>query len=294
MKRKNIKKFIIILSIGFLLCLFIQQFSGNNVFAEVNTSYGTPVGNAANGDQNEQKSNGLLGLLGIAVYGIGALIEWLTSCIMAMFTQTQFFPWADKIIFNNVSMLDCNFINPGVGSLFKSAAGYTTIGTTVRTIYFTGLSISLGFLGIVVAVMAIKIAISTIASEKAKYKESIKDWIIAMILLFGMHYVLAFTFYLNEKLVEVASTIVVNVATQNGQADAFTSMGQKFKDTAVPEGVNIFNLDKVNVTEAFLYTILVIQSLMFLFAYMKRFFYVVILGVIAPFVVIYDFLTKVI
>ena len=115
-----------------------------------------------------------------------------------------------------------------------------------------------------------------------------------MILLFGMHYVLAFTFYLNEKLVEVASTIVVNVATQNGQADAFTSMGQKFKDTAVPEGVNIFNLDKVNVTEAFLYTILVIQSLMFLFAYMKRFFYVVILGVIAPFVVIYDFLTKVI
>lgn len=294
MKRNILKKIIIILSISFLFCLCFQQITGTYVFAEINTKYGTPVGNASNSDQNEQKSNGLLGLLGIAVYGIGALIEWITSNIMAMFTSTSFFPWADKIIFNNVSMLDCNFINPGVGSLFKDASGYTTIGNTVRTIYFTGLSIALGFLGIVVAVMAIKIAISTIASEKAKYKESIKDWIVAMILIFGMHYVLAFCFYLNEKLVEVASTIVLNLAQETGKSDAFSSMGQTFKDTAIPEGTNIFNLDKVNVTEAFLYTILVIQSLMFLFAYLKRFFYVVILGVIAPFVVIYDFLTKVI
>lgn len=294
MKRKNIKKFIIILSIGFLLCFFVQQLTGISVFAEVNTKYGTPVGNAANSYQNEQKSDGLLGLLGIAVYSFGSLIEWLTSNIMAMFTSTKFFPWADKIIFNNVSMLDCNFINPGIGSLFKDASGFTTIGNTVRTIYFTGLSIALGFLGIVVAVMAIKIAISTIASEKAKYKESIKDWVMAMILIFGMHYVLAFCFYLNEKLVEVASTIVLNIAQETGKSDAFSSMGENFKDTAVPEGTNIFNLDKVNVTESFLYTILVIQSLMFLFAYLKRFFYVVILGVIAPFVVIYDFLSKVI
>lgn len=301
MKRKNIKKIIIILSISLLLCLFTQLLNSNSVFAEINTKYGTPVGNGALGDQNEQKSNGLLGLLGIAVYSFGSLVEWITSNIMAMFTNTKFFPWADKIIFNNVSMLDCNFINPGVGSLLKDSTGFTTIGNTIRTIYFTGLSIALGFLGVVVAVMAIKIAISTIASEKAKYKESIKDWIMAMILIFGMHYVLAFCFYLNEKLVEVASTIVLNLAQDSGKSDAFSSMGENFKDTAIPESFKeqgvigkLTNLDKINVTEAFLYTILVIQSLMFLFAYLKRFFYVIILGVIAPFVVIYDFLTKVI
>ena len=43
---------------------------------------------------------------------------------------------------------------------------------------------------------------------------------------------------------------------------------------------------------ATLYTMFVFQSLMFFIAYIKRFFYVVILSVIAPFVIIYDFFTK--
>lgn len=296
--------------IFFIFLFFVALYISLNflnlkiVNAEVNTLYGEPVGNAADSSANEQKGSGLLGLLGIAVYSFGTLIEWIVSNIMAMFCGTQFFPWADRIIFNNVSMLDCNFINPAVGSLFKDANGFTAIGNTVRGVYFTGMSIALGFLGIVIAVMAIKIAISTIASEKAKYKDSIKDWIITLILIFGMHYVLAFAFYLNEKLVEVASQIVIDLNNSNSQGadgttqtnnqSALVSMGENFKSVAIPEGTNIFNMDKVNVTEAFLYTILVIQSLMFLFSYLKRFFYVVILGVIAPFVVLYDFLTKVV
>lgn len=301
---KKFKKILILLFICFSVCTLFNYFPDNIVYAEINTNYGNPSATTVDSSANEQGGNGLLGLVGIAIYSFGTLIEWITSNIMGLFTGTSFFPWADRIIFNNVSMLDVNFINPAEGSLFRDTTGFTTIGNAVRGVYFTGISIALGFLGIVVAVMAIKIALSTIASEKAKYKESIKDWITAIILIFGMHYVLAFTFYLNEKLVEVASQIVLNMNTSSSTATTsdspLVSMGENFKNSAIPDefkeaGIigKLSNLDKINVTEAILYTVLVVQSLMFLFAYLKRFFYVVILGVIAPFVVVYDFLTKV-
>lgn len=301
---KKIKKIFILLFICFSVCTLFNYYPKNLVYAEINTSYGDPSATTVDSSANEQGGNGLLGLVGIAIYSFGTLIEWITSNIMGLFCGSTFFPWADRIIFNNITMLDVNFINPAQGSLFKDAAGFTAIGNAVRGVYFTGISIALGFLGIVVAVMAIKIALSTIASEKAKYKESIKDWITAIILIFGMHYVLAFTFYLNEKLVEVASQIVLNMnnsTTTAATSDSpLVSMGENFKNSAIPDEFKesgffgkLNNLDKINVTEAILYTVLVIQSLMFLFAYLKRFFYVVILGVISPFVVVYDFLTKV-
>ena len=54
----------------------------------------------------------------------------------------------------------------------------------------------------------------------------------------------------------------------------------------------IAKIDKAAPIPTVLYLVFLIQSLMFLFAYFKRLFYVVILAIIAPIVVIYDFLGK--
>ena len=50
--------------------------------------------------------------------------------------------------------------------------------------------------------------------------------------------------------------------------------------------------DVESFTSAILYAVFIVQSLMFFWAYFKRFFYVVILAIISPFVVIFDFLKK--
>ena len=153
--------------------------------------------------------------------------------------------------------------------------------------------------------MAIKMAISTIASEKARYKESIVTLLTTLVLLFGTHYLLSFTFYLNEKMVEIASTIVKKIDTSNSSGtvndisdtnNIVSGMGQYFYDKALELGgdtqVLFWKIDKAAPIPTVLYMIFVIQSLMFLFAYFKRLFYVAILSIIAPFVVIYDFLKK--
>ena len=87
--------------------------------------------------------------------------------------------------------------------------------------------------------------------------------------------------------------------SRNDPKTLISSMGQYFKDAAwsyeTDDDGNIkgWYANKLTLQGAILYAIFVVQSIMFFFAYIKRFFYVVILALLAPVIVIYDFLGKV-
>ncbi len=284
MKRNNLIKLFAIL----FLFTIVLQIVTPTVYAKTST-YGEET--TYNSSTGSDKAGGfvqdlLLGALGKAIFAIGWCIEKLGAGIVSLLTNVNMFPWADRVIFNSVALLDVNFINPADHSLFYDGNAYTKIGTSVRSVYFSGMSIGLGFFGIIVAVMAIKLAISSIASEKAKYKEAIVHWLTALVLLFAMHYILSFIFYLNEQLVEVASQIVNDQIANSPSSKTVSQLGDYFKEKAI-DGWN---------TDTFIasivYAVFVVQSLMFFYAYIKRLFYVLILAIIAPFVIVYDFLKK--
>ena len=222
MKKKRIilKRMVAI----FLLCFYFIGFGSTEIQAAINDEYGDQdVTIDVDLDEKVKKSK-LLDLIGSFIYSLGNIAESITSRILGLFTTSNVFPWADRVIFNTLPLLDVNFINPDSNSLLSEEnsipvqvyedgqpTGQTknfSIGGVIRNVYFTGLSIALGFLGIIIAVLAIKLAISTIGSDKAKYKEAIVRWLTALVLLFGMHFVLAFIFYLNEELVKTASKIL--------------------------------------------------------------------------------------
>ena len=305
MKNKFLKK---ITAIFLLLVISSNFFNYNCVHAEINSQYSQNTSISISDEGSIAKAvvgfiaDVILGALGKAIVGIAFCVEVLVRGLCGLLTldiNNAVFPWADRVIFNGMPLLDVNFINPAENSMFMGSNNqFTGIGNTIRNIYFTGLSIGLGFLGVIVAVMAIRIAISTIASEKAKYKEAIVHWATALILLFAMHYVISFVFYLNEQLVEVASSMVMDLMADkqtilNQIGSAFTNnytpieqMGDWFRTRALE------SWDVESFTSAILYAVFIVQSLMFYWAYFKRFFYVVILAIISPFVVIFDFLKK--
>lgn len=300
---KKKKKIIKIFLFALLIISILSPCS--HVYAEINSKYGTQPTTGTYASATDSAEPGtILGILCVALVSVGKLVEGLVAWLIQLLSQssTAYFPWADRIIFNTIPILDVNFINPASGSLFDIGGGQ--IGTVVRNIYFTGLSIAVGFLSIIVAIMAVRMAISTIASEKARYKESIVTLLTTLVLLFGVHFLLSLVFYVNEKLVEVASDIVKDsVAANNVQIGSSTSsdssqvisnLGDYFYEKALEQGgtTDLFSIQKAAPIPTVLYLVFIIQSLMFLFAYFKRFFYVVILAVLAPFVVIYDFLGK--
>lgn len=207
-----------------LLVTVLFNFTPAQCYAEINTSYGNPVGQATT---DKLPSSILLEWIAKMAYNFGAMIEALMSNIMGWFSGITMFPFSDKIVFNTIPILDPNFINPAKGSLFMNMNGtMTTTGTIIRNIYFTCLSLALGFLGIVVAVTAIRLAFTTIASSKAKYKEVIADTVKTLILLFGLHYILSFCFYLNEVMVEVASTSLVTLFTGNTSEEVIKALDE--------------------------------------------------------------------
>lgn len=205
---KNLKKRLIAC---IMLILVFLTFVPNTTNAEINELYGDPN---AEEDIDTIPSSILLEWIAGMAYNMGNIVEGIGATMMGWFTGAPEFPYSDKIVFNTVPILDINFINPASGSLFKDASGVNTkVGEVVRNAYFTCLSIALGFLGLIVAITAIRLAFSTIASEKAKYKQVIANTLITLILLFGLHYVLSFMFFLNEKMVEVASTVLIDALT---------------------------------------------------------------------------------
>lgn len=226
----------IVVCILFITLIFFSM--TGNIFAQVNQNYGNLSPVEEDNIEGKVTNSVLANAIGALVYALASLAENLVGGVFENITGDATFPWADRVIFNAVPFLDINFFNPASGSLFLSGSRNTTSdavnsgaelgsglinGTTqtgtktgsatmlaniVRNIYFTMLTLAIGLLSVVVGIMAIKLAISTIASEKAKYKEAITNWLFAIIMIFTVHFAMSFVFFVNEKMVEIASSLI--------------------------------------------------------------------------------------
>lgn len=204
--RKVIAILFVLLALGSVSCIT----SNSVVYAQINQSYSfTDDGsNISNLDQ-AIKDNWIIETIGSFVYTMASLIESNVSKIFLNLTGVNTFPWADKILFNAVPLLDINFINSSYGSLFKNEAGVSTaVANVLNSTYYTVFTLSVAFLGVCVGIMALRLVFASIASEKARYKKAITQWLMALIMLFLSHYLISFIFFINEQMVEIASGLL--------------------------------------------------------------------------------------
>lgn len=204
----NFKKVISAFILIVVICTTITGLS-NSVYGKINEYYSTGETSGTINVDQAVKDAPVLNSVAHFIYAIAGFIEYIVSVIMGSITGSEVFPWADRVIFNTMPFLDINFLSPSTGSMFRSIAGTDTMfGTIIKNLYYTIFVLSVTFFGVVVGIMALKLAISSIAAEKAKYKQAITNWLLALILLFTAHYLISFIFFVNEKMVEVASTIL--------------------------------------------------------------------------------------
>lgn len=273
-----------------VLIAVILTVNFGNIYGEINTSYAEGAQHVTGQDViNSAEDNILLSPISYLVYFVGILGEWLLTGVSMLTTGSKTVPWADLIVFNAVPVLDINFINPSSGTLMEKY-----LSGVVQNIYFTVLSLAIAFFGLVVLVMAIKILTSAIAADKAKYKEAIMNWVIGIALLFTIHYLISFIFYLNESMVRVASSIATTTigydkdnpnTDEDKKISTFAGLAEYFKTQSDNNAGNA-------AVSRIMYTIFVAQTVLLFFAYIKRLFYVIILSIMAPIIVVYDFFAK--
>lgn len=124
----------------------------------------------------------------------------------------------------------------------------------------------------------IKIILSSSSNDKAKYKKMLINWLVAVILVFTMHYIMAFIIsFVNEVsylLGKVAGLIQVDAG------------GTKFKTNLI--GLARFQVQKqlfsAKIGHLIIYTALVVYTFKFTFLYFKRAFKMAFLTMISPIV----------
>ena len=192
----------------------------------------------------------------------------------------------DKIFSNEVPALDANFINPkdwnDDDKNDKSIASQlqATISSwynALRNLVIVGLLSILVYVGI-------RMMITSVASDKAKYKQMFMDWLIALCLVFFLHYIMNFTMTVTQMITDGlkgATNVKVTINdsdAQNGKIEYVTNL-----TGAVRMQVEYSDLLK-RVMYALLYLGLVVYTIKFTWEYIKRVITMAFLTLMAPLV----------
>ncbi|MCI8486174.1 MAG: hypothetical protein HFJ20_03595 [Clostridia bacterium] len=296
-------KKILIVSILIIIILF----NINGTLIESNYVYADTTKTQAQLDEDkmfeEKESNGLGdvvmdvidGVAGLLFYpfklliiGIGTAIRVLVGAITAIGGDAV---WSvDDILFNKSELTSINFfeIDKNTPDIIQ------TIRINVATWYYVIRNISIVILLGILIYVGIRMAISTVASDEAKYKKMLKDWVVSIALLFVLHYIMIFTINFNNILVDIVGHTreSVNNRTVGTIGTTIENMTDDDLSNTYDDALNALLANSFSISfsagfgSAIIYVILVGVTIIFLIMYIKRMLTIGFLIIIAPLITI--------
>lgn len=231
--------------------------------------------------------------------GTMTLQEWKDRDDKSEYQATGYYYWKDGVKGSDEDKIYTS-VNNSAYELSETIARWYYI---IRTLALVCSMVVLLYIGI-------RIIISSIAEEKAKYKQMLSDWVVALCLIVLMHYIMVFAHSIVDSITDVfnqtlgKNVYIVAIDEPNGnlqesikkleeetgnqylyEEDSHkvikwpTNLMGKFR-IAAQQYDN--TMEHVGFTLAYL--ALVLFTLTFAFTYTKRLLYLLFLTVIAPFV----------
>lgn len=203
----------------------------------------------------------------------------------------------ENIFANNIAALDVNFlranefeaITSGEEAENKSESAASQLRTVIASWYKSFRNIAIVGLLSVLIYLGIRIVISSTADDKAKYKESIKSWVVALCLVFIIHFIMSGILMLTDRVTDLFGD---NINQGIGVEVHLENPGENQKDVVYFNtnlmGLLRFQAQSYDWQDATAYTIvylmLVVFTFRFTFMYFKRFLYTAFFTMISPLV----------
>ena len=233
-------------------------------------------------------------------------------------------PLPDKIVFNKMAIFDPNFINPTTDSMLRESVRGTNLMSIIQnvasSIYFTFFIVAGLIMVIAAMVIGIKMAITSIAIEKAQYKETLNKWLLGVVLLFCLHFLILGIFTINEQVCQIAGNIgddikidfnfdgyniVTKVAGKVKQLFTWVKNKLTGSDDKI-EGLVLHSSGYMGIILYLIFTsvftgdliasitllAIVGQTMNLIVRYLKRFILVIFLAIISPLVVAVDVIKR--
>lgn len=342
--KRNRSKIFVILAICMIAINVLPTndiIPNNAVFAEISRDLNGKTSQEANNDLSDAIM-GFISNAGAGILGgpVAMIVNFFVLIIfIILFSVFQFmgasangisFPFPDQIVFNRLAFFDPNFINPpttdaGVAVVDSPVA---IMQNLISNMYYSFFILAGTIFVIAAMVIGIKLAISTIASQKAQYKAALTNWVMGVVLLFTVHFLMAGMFYINEQIVQTAYHISLksniefslDLAEMIGGA-AGTNMGVGMSGVGRTIGSIVSSLGKFltgdqdwgvvtlkgysgylltvvlnaasgDLVSSIIAAIILGQTVSLVVTYTKRLFYCIILGMMAPIIVAVDVIKK--
>lgn len=219
----------------------------------------------------------------------------------------------ESILFNKVPILNANIfetttkqydasedneksseeIQKGQEKVETSNQVVSLIRNAVAKWYYVLRLIAIAFMLLVLIFVGIKMALSTVASEKAVYKQMLIDWVAGMIILFTIHYMMIAIFAINDAIVNGLQTLLTDNneiqleeyqygLDENGkvQSKTFNEMETTLYESARTRAYSLSLTD--GFTGMIIYGVLVYYAWRFAIKYFIRVFNIMILTLVAP------------
>lgn len=279
---------------GILTYVFKAQFLGwGNIIEElVNLAINKASGIETitvekNKTNSEQNSNGEI----TSTPGTGKL--YTPSATNTVWSNNRIN--VEDIIYNRVPLLDVNFLDVKLDRYKKIEEAKKTqasngdkiqvisedsivyaLRSNIAKWYIVIRQICIIVLLILLIYLGIRLAISTVASDKAKYKGMLVAWLTSFIVVFCIHYFMMVVIEINEDLVDVFAGVsqkaIENSDNGTGSMSIYDTMRTRAYSLKLSEGfpATIF------------YMVLIYFLIRFLFIYIKRYFTIMILALMGP------------
>lgn len=195
----------------------------------------------------------------------------------------------DQILFNRIAITDINFFQTdrfgtnNQGILSGANNPIKAIRQSIASWYYALRTISIIILLCILIYIGIRMAVSTVAEEKAVYKKWLWNWLVSMALLFVLHYFIIIVITLNNSLVDMLFNVKNNSTVLN-------SGGGIFMDGYVENLIANSVYSSASALGAWSYTLvylgIVIFTLVLLIMYIKRMITIAFLILISPIITI--------
>lgn len=261
---------------------FIMIFISNCITILCNTSV---VQASWIGDVGETILNGLsaviTSIIRAMILGVGYAIQGILDSLVSAVAGSTAHCKIEDILFAgatnshiaSISLIDIDFFTINTNStdtfmLFRKA---------IAKWYYILRLISASILLVVLIYVGIRMALSTVASEEAKYKKMLTDWVTSIALLFVLHYIIYFVILVNKALVGALAGLLT--AHENSK-----TTGQLLIDSLTEGGFARTGFD--GIFEAFIFCMIIGISFRYLVYYIKRMITVGFLIIISPLITI--------
>lgn len=248
-------------------------------------------------DETAKKAVNSIGIiLYKAEYGILKFADKL-FCDDAHQNDEQIYISPETIIKGKFLSLNANIfedIQPGSGDYYDSGdvgggngkilAARTNLRKTISGWYYALRNLALVALLSILVYVGIRMVLTSVSQDKAKYKGMLVDWLVAICLLFVLHFIMIVTLNVTSTITNAIGTKGNNLNLLQKPSEIVTGVLESGYDTMEwtdPDDGEVYTTADVFVQELIIFVIILYTGI-FLWKYLKRMITIIFLVLLAP------------